>query len=217
MNNPASILAWLRQRLALVLGLDTRSLAVARMALGALVLLDVCGRLMDYGAFYTDSGVLPRASVIEMYSRAEYVSLFMASGAKWWAGVCFAIEAVAAVCFLVGYRTRWANWIIWFMVIGSHARFSSVLQSGDVLLRVLLFWSLFLPMGARFSLDSVRQRVSHASSVSVVGVATVALYFQVAAVYIWTAVLKTARCGKTEKRSTMRSVLTTLPSSRSPT
>jgi hypothetical protein len=186
-----SITQWLRQRLTWVFGLDTRSLAVARIALGLLVLLDVWVRLVDYGAFYTESGVLSRAGVIEQYARSQHISLFMASGADWWAGVCFAIEAAAAACFLVGYRTRLANWIVWFMVIGTHARMSFVLQSGDVVLRLLLFWSLFLPMGARFSLDNLRQRAAHASAVYVVSVATIAIQFQVAAIYIWSAVLKT--------------------------
>ena len=86
-----------------VFGLDTRSLAVARIALGLLVLLDVLCRLPDYRAFYMESGALSRATIIEQFARAEHISLFMASGADWWAGVCFAIEAAAAVCFLVGY------------------------------------------------------------------------------------------------------------------
>ena len=145
----------LRARLTEVFGFDTRSLAVARIALGLLVVLDVCGRLVDYDTFYTEGGVLNRMKTLELYHRKEYVSLFMASGADWWAGFCFAIEGIAGLCYMLGYRTRLTGWIAWFMMIGCHARFSQVLQAGDLLLRLLLFWSFFLPMGARFSIDSM--------------------------------------------------------------
>jgi len=183
----------LRSRLSQIFGLDTRSLAAARIALGLLIVLDVYGRVIDFNTFYTEAGVLPRAKVLELYHRTEYVSLFLASGASWWTGVCFAIEALAGACFMLGYRTRTSLWIAWFMMLGCHARFSPVLQAGDLLLRLLLFWSFFLPMGARFSLDSMKKRVTHGKDATVVGLATFAVLFQVSAVYIWTGLLKNGR------------------------
>jgi hypothetical protein len=128
--------------------------------------------------------------VLELnYHRPEYVSLFMASGASWWAGFCFLIEVVAGACFMLGYRTRLSGAVAWFMVIGCHARFSMVLNAGDFLFRLLLFWSMFLPMGARMSID--RRLKQEDVPQRVYGVATIALQFQVLAVYIFTALLKT--------------------------
>lgn len=183
--------SWVKQRGRLVFGLDTRSLAVARISLGFIVILDVLNRVSDYRFFYTEAGALPRTALLQFLQRREHISLFMASGADWWAGVCFAIEACAALAFLVGYRSRLANLVLWFMVIGSHARGSILLQSGDVVLRLVLFWCLFLPVGARMSVDSLRKRLVHAPPVHVLGVATVGLQFQMAAIYIWSVLLKT--------------------------
>ncbi len=42
-----------------LLGIDTRSLAVLRIALAALVLIDLLQRAVDLQAHYTDFGVLP--------------------------------------------------------------------------------------------------------------------------------------------------------------
>ena len=182
-----------RERFTEIFGLDTRSLAVARMALGLLVILDVWIRVQDYNTFYTERGILSRRKVLELnYHRPEFVSLFMACGASWWAGFCFFIEVVAGACFMVGYRTRFSGTIAWFMVIGSHARFSMVLNAGDILYRVLLFWSLFLPMGARMSIDRrLKKQQDEEVSQRVYGVATIALLFQVLAVYIFTVLMKT--------------------------
>ena len=191
MSTRDRVLGWLGSRARLVFGLDTRSLAVARISLGLIVILDVLNRVSDYRFFYTESGALPRQALMQYLQRRDHVSLFMASGADWWAGVCFAIEAAAALAFLFGYRTRLANLVVWFMVIGSHARGSILLQSGDVVLRLLLFWGLFLPMGARVSIDSLRARIVKAPPRHVLGVATTAIQFQIAAVYIWTVLLKT--------------------------
>ena len=49
------------ERLKAPFTLDLRSLALLRMGLGGLVVLDVLLRLRDLTTFYTDAGVLPRA------------------------------------------------------------------------------------------------------------------------------------------------------------
>ncbi len=68
-----------------------------------------------------------------------------------------------------------------------------VLQGGDVLLRLMLFWSMFLPLGARASLDrwltnSPDEKTNNEPQLSV---ATVAVLLQVCFVYWFTAALKT--------------------------
>lgn len=193
MSERKSFGAWLAERFKLVFGLDTRSLAVTRILLGLMVLLDVRMRLSDYDVFLTEGGALPREALMKYLQRREHISLYMASGADWWAYVCLAIEAAAALAFLVGYRTRIANIVVWIMVIGSHARGSILLQSGDVVLRLLLFWCMFLPMGARVSVDSVMKRIVHSPPRQVLSVATVAIQFQMAAIYVFTVLLKTGK------------------------
>jgi hypothetical protein len=173
----------------LVFGLDTRSLAIGRILLGAVAVLDVVSRVSDYRFFYTEEGALPRAAVMQYLQRLDHISLFMASGANWWAGACFALEVVAAVAFMVGYRTRQANIMLWAMVIGSQARGSILLQAGDVVLRLLLFWCMFLPMGTRFSVDRRAGRLESTVPRQVLSVATTALQLQVAAIYIWSSLL----------------------------
>jgi hypothetical protein len=48
---------WVRSKFVEVFGADLRSLAVFRMALGVMVLVDLAYRGTDLPAFYTDGGV----------------------------------------------------------------------------------------------------------------------------------------------------------------
>jgi hypothetical protein len=78
---PTSLLSkssW-RLRLKETLGVDLRSLALFRICLGSLILVDLVLRSVDLQAHYTDFGVLPRGVLWEMYSQ-WHISLHTASG-----------------------------------------------------------------------------------------------------------------------------------------
>ena len=47
-----------------ILGIDYRSLALLRVALAIIVIIDLCMRAMDLTAHYTDLGVLQRFSEV---------------------------------------------------------------------------------------------------------------------------------------------------------
>jgi len=135
-------------------GLDLRSLGLMRIFLGAILLSDLVVRSTYLRTFYTDDGLLPRHALLDFWHRPTYISLHMISG-HWSVQAClFLVGAVAALCFMVGYRTRLAGFISWFLLISLHIRNPLVLNGGDIVLRLLLFWCLFLPLGARFSFDS---------------------------------------------------------------
>ena len=105
-------------------------------------------------AFYTDAGVLPRGAQIELFSGLPaLISLHMMNGTIAGQALLFGFSVAAALALLVGYRTWIATLVSWVLVVSFHNRNPMVLQGGDVLLRMMLFWGLFLPLGARASLD----------------------------------------------------------------
>lgn len=139
------------------LAVDLRSLALLRICYGIFLLMDLAIRAVDLVAFYTDYGACPRAAVLELGWQRAYISLHMANGSWPFQALLFAVAAVAAVALTLGYRTRLAAFISWVHLISLHNRNGMVLDGGDIYLRVILFWGLFLPWGARFSVDSVRR------------------------------------------------------------
>lgn len=195
----------LRFDLAQIFGIDPRTLALFRVALALVLLSDLWLRARDIGAFYTDAGVLPRAAQIEIYSGLPALfSLHLLNGtpvAQW---ILFALAFVAALALLVGYRTRWATLVSWVLLISLHNRNPMVLQGGDFLLRMMLFWSLFLPLHARASLDrwlAAPTEINETEpypNVPWVSTATLAALLQVGFVYWFSAAFKSDAAWRSE-------------------
>ncbi|WP_435359118.1 HTTM domain-containing protein [Haloarchaeobius sp. DFWS5] len=173
---------------------DARALAALRVALGCLLLLDLSLRAQDLAAFYTDAGVMPRAVLRAQFPAFASISLHTLSGELWFQGCLFVAAALAAVALLTGYRTRLATAVSLVLLISLHARNPVLLNGGDSLLRRLLFWSLFLPLGRYWSVDA-RRRAATAGEARVldtwvVSVATAGLLVQVTTVYVVNALFK---------------------------
>jgi hypothetical protein len=138
------------------LGIDVRALAVVRIALGALLSVDLVLRSRNLTAFYSDAGVLPRALLAESYPVARF-SLYALSGDPRVVAALFLLAAVAAVALAVGYRTRVAAAVSFVLLASLQARNPFVLNAGDTLFWQLLGVGLLCPLGARWSVDAVRK------------------------------------------------------------
>jgi hypothetical protein len=130
--------------------LDIRSLALLRVGMAVMLILDWLDRLPDLSAHYSDTGIVPRNIITGM----NPVSIHMFSGEVWFQAVLAGIALVFAFLLLVGWRTPFVSLISWFLLISIHSRCPPVMQGGDHLLRMMLFWSIFLPLGACYSVDS---------------------------------------------------------------
>lgn len=183
----ASTMARVRAAVTRRVAVDARALAALRMALGALVLVDLAGRSTDLVAFYTDSGVVPRAALATLAPTFGQLSIHALWGSVWPQVALFAIAGVAAVALLVGYRTRLATFVTLVLLVSLHARNPAVISGGDSLLRQLLVWGLFLPLGARWSVDAVGNAEPRSA---VASVATAGLLGQVCVVYAVNAIFK---------------------------
>ncbi len=178
----------MRYRLATVFGIDPRGLAAFRIGLGTLLLIDLGIRATDLVGHYTDAGVLPRALLVESWSHTWRWSLHVLGGSAASQALLFLFAALAAVAVLVGYRTRWAVIISWVLLVSLHARNPLLLNGGDVLLRLLLCWSIFLPLNSWWAIDCRRQVARDRSPV--ISLASAAILLQVCLMYVMTAYFK---------------------------
>lgn len=170
---------------------DTRSLSLFRVGLALLLLADLITRAPLLTAFYTDSGVMPRAFVTDHLQDVWSFSLHLASGQVYFQAFLFVCAGVAALLLLVGYRTRLMTLLSWALLASLHVRNPEVLSAGDILLRVLLFWGLFLPLGLHWSVDRARATNEQDVPERVLSAATAAVLLQAASVYLFTWLLKT--------------------------
>ncbi|MFT4626398.1 MAG: hypothetical protein ACI8PZ_005075 [Myxococcota bacterium] len=169
-----------------VLGLDLRSLAVFRVCLGLLLLVDALDRARNTVAHYTDAGVYPRDLLFDHWQKG-YWSLHTLDGGAGLQLALFGLAALVAVQLIVGWRTKVAHVVGWVLLSSVQARNPLVLQGGDDLLRLITFWSMFLPLGATWSLDAKRE--GDRGEV-VVSAASLAFMLQLALMYWATAILK---------------------------
>ena len=171
-------------------GVDLRSLALFRVALGSLLLTDLVKRAFDLRAHYTDLGVLPRSELIETVSNHWNISIHNANGALEFQAALFIVHGLLALLLIFGYRTRLVTIGCWLLLISLHARNPLVLSGGDTLFRMLLFWGMFLPLGARFSVDRALDPTADDSTHRYFSAATVGILLQVIMVYTFTVMLK---------------------------
>lgn len=178
-------------------GIDLRSLAFFRIALALSLLADLFMRCVDIEAFYTDGGILPRGAALQsQWGFSHYFSFHALTGTAQGEGFLFGVNAVFLMLLLAGWNTRAMTVVCWVFLISLQSRNPLVLQGGDVLLRCLTFWAIFLPLGSYLSLDAQKQRLPRlpgdpAHPVLAFSWGTVAALLQVVFVYWFTALLKT--------------------------
>jgi hypothetical protein len=183
----------LKTKLEELFGIDLRSLALLRIGLALLLIADLINRATHLSAHYTDSGVLPRVALIEEFSNASKFSIHFFAGKYGFQVLLFIIAGFFALGLLVGYRTRLMTVVSWFFLVSLHTRNPLVLQGGDILFRMLLFWAMFLPLGACYSADSALNTNPQPKPARVLSAGSFALLLQIAFVYWFTVALKTGK------------------------
>jgi hypothetical protein len=163
-------------------GIDYRSLRLFRMGLAILLLGDLVARSVDLDAFYTDAGVLPRSLLRIPGLRFSFHAM---AGGRRGEEVLFLMAAAFALLLLAGVWPRVSAIASWLFLASLDARNPLVLNHGDELLKIFLFWSIFVPLTPcqRPSQGGAGKR--HLS------VFTAALVLQVCIVYFFSALLKT--------------------------
>lgn len=180
-------MSWLRN----IFTFDLRSLALFRIGLALLLLGDLFVRATDLVAHYTDFGVLPRSAVLGEFLNQWHLSLNFIGGTATFQIILFAIYALFLILLLVGYRTKLVTVICWIFLISIHSRNPIILQGGDILLHMLLFWAMFLPLNAYASIDSALNNSKKATPTRYVSFATAAYTLQIMIVYWFSVIYKT--------------------------
>jgi hypothetical protein len=131
---------------------DLRSLGLARFGLGA----HVFRRVPGLATWYSNEGLLPNHTVLWRPSSEYMFSFFFAASRPEEVAVMFALCGIVFFAFTIGYRTRFFHVLSFICLVSLHDREIFTENGGDVAQNLLIAWTMFLPMGARFSVDSLR-------------------------------------------------------------
>ncbi len=144
------------------------------------MLYDLLDRASVFRLHFTGSGIYPNHFPLGEFPR---YSIFHLSGSAEFQAGLFVIGCLAALLFTLGIATRFAGIICWVFLLNlQHYTYFSQFSADDVL-RLLLFWSLFLPLDARLTLNPFGRHARRLQFVE--NWASAALLAQVAAIFIF--------------------------------
>ena len=171
------------------LRIDCRALAIVRIGYGALILVDLARRAPELAFANGPGGFYP--AEIARGVVTVVISLHSLSDALWLQWALFGVAAVAGAALLVGFRSRTAALVSWYLLLSLHLRNTNMADVGDHALGMCLLWLVFLPCGARWGLDAGRaRRRGEIPPTEVASIASAGLLLQVAAILFFSAFWK---------------------------
>ncbi len=152
---PAQSGVW--QKLVQIYGsADPRSLGLLRVALGALLLCDVALKLPEVEAHFSNTGWLANHFALFKPMSDRLFSVYFAFGSPNEVRVLMVAHLVVCLLLLLGYRTKVMQVLALVLTTSLNSRNVLLENGGSVVLNILLAWTVFLPLGVRFSVDSLR-------------------------------------------------------------
>ena len=137
--------------------IDSRSLAAFRISFGALIVADALLRARNFHYFYTDQGVVPLSMALSRSGTDNPVTVFALTTNETAIAAIFVLYFLVGVQLMLGWKTRIATVLAFFLVISFDFRNPFVTSYADIIFRMLLFWGIFLPLGERWSLDAAHR------------------------------------------------------------
>ena len=134
---------------------DLRTLGVFRFLLGLVCFIDICRRFRYIEIFYSNYGVAPNFFMSDMTSKysTKAFTLLSSLGTINEVAIFFYIGALFSFFFMIGYKTKLSHIITTIIILSIHNRLIILENGGDMVLNSFLIWSIFLPLGSRFSVD----------------------------------------------------------------
>lgn len=135
-----------------------RVLGLYRIVFGLIVLYCFALLAKHVTMFFSDEGLLTSAASAQVLEPSVF-ALFRWFHRPWEVRAALLAVFVSAAFFTVGFHTRASTVVLFVLVVSFHDRNIYVLQGGDTVIRTMLFFFLFAPAGAAFSVDSLRRRL----------------------------------------------------------
>ena len=175
--------------------LDPRSLSLFRVGLALLILTDfIFVRREVYTLFFGDGGIYPVRNALQESSWVG-PSLYFIWVGSWFQCFLYYLTIVLGFLFLIGYKTKWVGFGLWALVCSIISRNYLVNNSGDFIVVLMLFWSLFLPLSGYWSvdgaLDNLKKPGKQLKNLKT-SIYAKAFIFQILFVYIFAFLLKSS-------------------------
>ena len=168
---------------------DLRSLALLRIGIAIMLLVDLATRICSITQDYTDKGIIPRDAA-EAVSQPYSWSLYFLNGSYEFSLALFIITLILALMLLFGYKTRITTILSYIMLVSLNNRNPIIIDGSDIHLQVILFWGIFLPWNARYSIDFVNSKILRSLPNRVFSFGILGYFLQICFIYVTTSIFK---------------------------
>jgi hypothetical protein len=160
------------KRIQSCFSIDLRSMAIFRVAISICVITDLISRFSYINFFQTASGFLPDQTSLGVFAFLPHY---------WSDSFIFQVFLVVfallfALMLLFGWYTRVATFVTWVLLVSLHSKLGISIDGADDFLRASMFWSIFLPLGAFWSIDSRSNNEARTNYFSLAGVGLILLF-----------------------------------------
>jgi len=146
------VVAFVKER---YLGADLRWLGVHRICLGVLLMVEVLRRMYYARAFYSNDGLLPNHFSLFRPMGRNLFSIYHAFSSYGEVLIAFSLTLVIFFLFTIGYKTKLFHVLSAICIVSLNNRNIFVENGGTVVVNIMTVYTVFLPMGRRFSVDAV--------------------------------------------------------------
>ena len=136
---------------------DSRALGLYRILLGILCLADILRRWDFIDIFYTGNSIIQVSTSLSSYKTFSLLNTFTLS---WEVHMFFILGIIFSIMLILGYKTKLSQIMCAVILISIHNRAIMLENAGDFFMNCLLVWSIFLPLGVSFSLDSLKNSLN---------------------------------------------------------
>jgi hypothetical protein len=203
---PAPPVGWWQSLIYLYGSADPRSLGLLRIALGALLAVDVALKFPEVEAHFSNSGWLANHFALFRPMSDHLFSVYFAFSSPLEVKLLLSLHLLVCLLLLVGYRSKLMQILALVLTTSLNSRNVMIENGGSVVLNILLVWTVFLPLGRRFSVDAMRASLAQRKETTqvalnerldpprdlgpVVSLAVTALLLQWATIYFFNTVHK---------------------------
>jgi hypothetical protein len=128
------------------------TLALLRILFGVLLVVSAVFLIPHFSDYYGPEALIDASKLYRGQFRIRLIE--WAGGSREASILVFSLHLGASLAFLLGWRTRLSGWIAYLTLTSLHHQNPTILNSGDVALRITLFFLACSPAGEAWSIDS---------------------------------------------------------------
>lgn len=169
---------------------DPRIVPILRIGIAVCLLIQIAVVWNDAGYWFTDNGVVTSQTAQKKLSFYGWSVFYLLPSTEPVIQICLTCMAIHAALMLMGISSRLQAASLFFWLVSLQNRNPFILDGEDALLRLMLFFMIWLPLDYKFSLQKYWQKKSNSEAQSPSLWAMRLFQFEITAIYASTAIWK---------------------------